>query len=308
MQLENLTFGLEIEMTGVGRQEAINLMREGIAEHLNIKSINSNKVTTIDNRIWKIVRDSSITPMIPVSKITHNEYMTIDDFVAAEEMIKTAYIEFVSPKCTIEDWPILRSILKKFRDNGAKVNSSCGIHIHVDATNITVNYLLRFWYVVMVYEPILYKILNIHKQRAQKYCMPMEPNIKRMIQFKTREHLGSVRYDDLKKIWRMQDLSRARYHGFNLENIFASVDKCTVEFRYFNSTLHAGKIRSYLYLIFSLMERAEKMTCIQDVKYRSYNKPNLYQLEKWLYYIGLTDDPNVYKHLKKGFLEKDYFG
>ena len=45
-----------------------------------------------------------------------------------------------------------------------------------------------------------------------------------------------------------------RYHGLNLNNIWRSIG--TVELRYFNSTLHAGKVKSYIQLCLALSAKA----------------------------------------------------
>lgn len=307
MKLEELIFGLEIEMTGLSRKEAISLLHEALSEHLEIKNIINNKITTIDDRIWKIVRDSSITPMINISKITTNNYLTINDFVLAEDLIKTAYIEFVTPKCTLKDWPIIRGILKKFRDNGAKVNDSCGIHIHVDATHYDGAYIHKLCYVVMSYEPLIYKILDVNASRKNKYCIPMSSFFKRYIRNTARERMGEVTLSELKPIWNSPFMENPRYHGLNLDNVINPDLKCTVEFRYFNSTLHAGKIRSYLYLVFALLNKAQTINKIPDVIFRSYRKPNLTQLEKWLFFMGLTEDSNVCTHLLNGYVISGYF-
>lgn len=58
--------------------------------------------------------------------------------------------------------------------------------------------------------------------------------------------------------------NRTRYHGVNLHSYFS---KGTVEFRLFNSTLHAGKIKAYIQ--FCLAVSAWAITSQEKVVFRS---------------------------------------
>lgn len=307
MQLEDLVFGIEIEMTGVSRAAAIRLLKEALLEHRIVKYVNNNKITTLDNRIWKIVNDTSITPVVSISQITDRNYLTREDIRIVDQLIKSATIELVTPKCTLKDWHIIRTILKKFRNNGARVNESCGIHIHVDATHYDGAFLHKLSYVVMSYEPIIYEILGTHRNRKFRYCLPMNRFFKSYINMEAKGRMGRVTLEALKNIWRSPHMEAHRYHGLNLENVLNPDDKCTVEFRYFNSTLHAGKIRSYLYLVAALLNKAHSIKAISDVRFRSYRNPTEAQLEKWLSFMGLTEDTNVYNHLFNGYTMINYF-
>jgi len=46
---------------------------------------------------------------------------------------------------------------------------------------------------------------------------------------------------------------QTRYHGLNLNSLFY---RGTIEFRYFNGTLHAGEIRAYALFVLAMAERA----------------------------------------------------
>lgn len=45
----------------------------------------------------------------------------------------------------------------------------------------------------------------------------------------------------------------SRYHGLNLHSVFS---KGTIEFRMFNSTLHAGEVKSYIQLCLAISHQA----------------------------------------------------
>jgi len=61
-----------------------------------------------------------------------------------------------------------------------------------------------------------------------------------------------------------QHYNRTRYHGVNLHSYFS---KGTVEFRLFNSTLHAGKIKAYIQ--FCLAISAWAITSQEKIVFRS---------------------------------------
>ena len=71
-----------------------------------------------DDRQWKIVSDSSIRPESGRDTRPNQNYR----------------VEFVSPICVYPDIETIQEIIRSLRAGGAKVNDSCGIHVHVDAS------------------------------------------------------------------------------------------------------------------------------------------------------------------------------
>ena len=65
--------------------------------------------------------------------------------------------------------------------------------------------------------------------------------------------------DQLNRIWygyhnsRPQHYDGTRYHGVNLHNVWY---RGTVEFRWFEATLHAGKVKSYIQLVLAVATKA----------------------------------------------------
>lgn len=308
MDIIDLNFGLEIELTGLSREEAISLLQEALSQHLAIERVRSNKITTIDGRVWKIVSDNSITPMIPISKITSSSYLSHSDVDLAEKLLRTAYIEFVSPICTLRDWEVIRTILRTFRANGGKTNESCGLHIHVDGAYLSGAYLMKLMYVNMCYENIIYKVLGVHPNRKKDYCKAMNPQLKRGVRRHIQYDVNMVTKAEVERLWKdsLGDY-RTRYYGLNLDNLLNTKRIHTIEFRYFNSTLHAGKIRSYLYLIHALLSKADIVKNRRSLFGRSYQTPTISQFKTWLVYMGLDTDPNVYTHLINGFQNENYY-
>ena len=125
--MRTLHFGIEMEMTGITRAQAANLMGAffgtGRGTH---KGGTYDTYTASDDkgRTWKAMSDSSIWAQRKVGgqiEGATNEYRT----------------EVVSPILSYDDIPKLQELVRTMRKAGAMVNSSCGIHIHVGAEQFT---------------------------------------------------------------------------------------------------------------------------------------------------------------------------
>ena len=75
-----------------------------------------------EDKVWKIVYDSSIRPVRPErSRYPEDEYK----------------VEMNSPKLEYSEMGKLQEVVRTLRRAGAVVNSSCGMHVHVDASRHT---------------------------------------------------------------------------------------------------------------------------------------------------------------------------
>lgn len=104
--MKNQTFGIEVETTGLGRRgtaEAIAAYFGTTARYIG--SHLSNWVIPMpDGRKWTVESDGSVTD---------------------------PSAEVVSPVCRWEDIEMVQEVIRHIREAGAKVDSTCGIHIHV---------------------------------------------------------------------------------------------------------------------------------------------------------------------------------
>lgn len=114
------------------------------------------------------MRDSSIRG----EKKSGNRYIHTDD---------QAYrCEFVTPVLTYEDIPHLQGAIRAIRNAGGKVNSTCGIHIHVDAANHNRQSLKNLISIMYSKEDMLFKALQVNENRAQQWCQKVqEPMLKK---------------------------------------------------------------------------------------------------------------------------------
>ncbi|NBH99650.1 hypothetical protein D7Y41_31840 [Anaerotruncus sp. 1XD22-93] len=256
--LKNQLFGVEVEMTGITREKAASI----IAEVLGTTSSQPNNTcyktrTIVDQaaRKWKVMRDSSIT-----SIRNDSSNAPLDEYK----------VEFVTPPLNYQDIELLQNIIRKLRENGAKSHRSCGIHIHVDGSNHNPCSLRRLVNFMTSRQNLIYEALEIHT-REHNWCQKLNSSL--ITEMKKNKVLSKEKAE---QIWyssandgytggvNHEHYNRTRYHGVNLHSYFS---KNTVEFRLFNSTLHAGKIKAYIQ--FCLAVSAWAITSQEKVVFRS---------------------------------------
>lgn len=88
----------------------------------------------------------------------------------------------------------------------------------------------------------------------------------------------------------------SRYHCLNLHSVF---QKETIEFRLFNSTTHAGKVKAYIQFCLAISGQALNQTCAATRKTTSTNEK--YTFRTWLLRLGMIGDE--FKTARKFLLE-----
>ena len=256
--LKNQLFGVEVEMTGITREKAARLVAGVLGTTPSHPESNCYHTRTIADqaaRKWKIMRDSSITPI------------RNDD---TSEPLDEYRVEFVTPPLNYSDIELLQNIIRKLRENGAKAHSSCGIHIHVDGANHTAVSLRRLVNFMTARQDLIYEALQIG-DRESSWCHKLNKTLldamkkdKNLTKEKAEEVWYSRANDGYCGGIDHQHYNATRYHGVNLHSFFT---KGTVEFRLFNSTLHAGKIKAYIQ--FCLAVSAWAITSQEKIVFRS---------------------------------------
>jgi hypothetical protein len=256
--LKNQLFGVEVEMTGITREKAARLVAGVLGTTPSHPESNCYHTRTIADqaaRKWKIMRDSSITPI------------RNDDTI---EPLDEYRVEFVTPPLNYSDIGLLQNIIRKLRENGAKAHSSCGIHIHVDGANHTAVSLRRLVNFMTARQDLIYEALQIG-DRESNWCHKLNKTLldamkkdKNLTKEKAEEIWYSRANDGYCGGIDHQHYNSTRYHGVNLHSFFT---KGTVEFRLFNSTLHAGKIKAYIQ--FCLAVSAWAITSQEKIVFRS---------------------------------------
>jgi hypothetical protein len=158
--------------------------------------------------------------------------------------------EVVSPILKYDDIELIQEILRSLRKKGAKTNSTCGIHIHVDGANHNPKSLKNVLNFMCSRQDLIYEALDVLSGR-ESYCKKMCPGLLKKI--KATKDLDDA---SIEKLWyskanngyyggngRHAHYNDTRYQCLNLHSYFY---RGTVEFRLFNSTTHAGVLKSYI--------------------------------------------------------------
>jgi hypothetical protein len=229
MLLKEQNFGVEIELIGITRENAAAI----IACYFGTASWNAAGVfgysawaaTDRKGRTWKCVSDGSLND-------------------------RSGGCEVVTPILQYEDIEDLQKIVRLLRENGAKADSSCGIHVHVDASRHTVDSLQRLMNFAVGRQDLFYEALNISSYRSGRFCKKMNKNLLTAMKHdnvRTKDSVERIWYSSLNDGYtgtnNRAHYNVTRYHGINLHAFFT---KGTVEFRLFNGTTHAGKIKAYI--------------------------------------------------------------
>ena len=233
----NRNFGIEIE--------AYNCTRERLARELNAAGIRVqvegyNHTDHADH--WKLVTDSSLSgndTFELVSPILHGEQ-------GIEELEKVCW---VLDLCN------------------AKVNDSCGLHVHMDAAEFD----LQTWKNLIITYKRLEKVIDNfmpQSRRDNRYCQALttisETTINRA------SHIGELRaafdYD--------------RYHKINLE---AYVRHRTVEFRQHGGSTNFTKMSAWIHFLakmitFAKQGKVKNNTTLQNIPFLTESEKLYFRL------------------------------
>lgn len=290
--LKEQFFGIEIEMTGITRKEAARRL----GEHLGTTPVyiggvyGTHEVTDGEGKVWKLMYDSSIRALKKTGA-TYTKTLDIE-----------YKVELVSPKLEYNEIPKLQEIVRQLRQEGATTTDTCGIHIHVDGKNHNPQSIKNCLSIMYSKEDLLYKALQVRYER-QTFCQKTNQRI--LDEVRKVKKLDTA---TLKKIWYQttsdneatscanQHYHDSRYHVFNLHPFFS---KGTVEFRLFNSTLHAGEVKAFVHLALAISAQGITQKSAQAKKTASDNEK--FTFRTWLLRLGLNGEEfkNTRMHLLK---------
>lgn len=270
-------FGIEVEFTGITRRKAAEALEKvlgGSVEHVGTV-YDTYRVRALDGRDWKVMRDASLT----CEKKVGGEVRCASDLYSCE--LVTPVLKYS------EDIEKLQEVIRAIRKAGGFTNSTCGIHIHLDGADHTLRSIRNFLNIVYARQDLIYRALNFKIERM-RYCGKIETGFMKRLQArnpKTMKELEDVWYEGYFES-RERHYHSSRYHFINLHSFFHGHH--TVELRGFNSTLHAGEVRSYIVFALALNDMALSQ------KNASTRKPQIenekFAMRTWLNRMGLVGD------------------
>lgn len=278
--IKDQAFGMELEFNGITRRAAA----QAIAQVINGNSTyaytggvyNKCEVTDSTGRKWSIVRDASVSSN------------------GGEAC------EFVTPKCNYEDIETVQECVRALRRAGAKVDASCGLHIHIDGANHTPQSLKNLLFTFRAKEDLIFKAVGTQTSRLARWCKPIDDQLIHNI-----KQMRTVDDSNLRRTWydtysdyrgEDQHYHGSRYHALNLHSLWY---RGTVEFRLFEATLHAGEVRTYITLCLAMSAAAiNAKRASADILDNGNDK---YAMRCWLLRLGFIGEEfeNCRKHLLK---------
>lgn len=285
LDFKNQTFGMELEFTGISREHAARVVQRTLTGDFTYRyrggAYRVCAAYDLDGREWKVESDSSINTE------------------GGDQC------EFVTPICVYDDIPTIQEIVRQLRHAGAKVNSSCGIHVHVGASNHNARTLRNLIYIFRAKEDLIFRAVGTRTSRLGRWCRPIDDDLIETVRKIPSRALDSGAMADA---WygtyapferRDAHYNTSRYHALNLHAVWT---KGTVEFRLFEATLHAGEIRAYINLALAInamaINASRASATVTATKLDDYHT-----MRCFLVHLGFNGDDwkNVRMHLLKNF-------
>jgi hypothetical protein len=235
--MKTLRFGIEIETADIRRSAAIRVIQGVAGGRVRHEGgyLDRWTVEMADGRKWAVCSDSSIR-------------------------CRFGGCEVVSPVLKYEDIEQMQEIVRALRRAGARVTTSSGIHVHVDQSTLTVKAVCNLVKIWNRQEKIISAALANGHRRT--WCREQNSNglLRRILNKKPKswDKLGECYYNS-RNVHGRGHYDGARYKMLNLHNIWSRpAGRRTVEFRCFNSTLHAGKVKAYVQFVLAMVAKAKR--------------------------------------------------
>lgn len=232
-------------MTGLTRQQAAKAVARLFgteARHMR-GSYDPWEVPDREGKTWRFVYDSSIKAF----GREDGRLRATDDGLY--------HVEMNSPKLEYSEMDKLQEVVRTLRRAGAVVNESCGMHVHVDVSRHTPQSLKNALSIMYSKEDILFKALKVNENRVERWCKKVrEPMLEKIRKLPT-----GTTMDSLKQEWygggdgSYEHYNWTRYYALNLHSVFY---RGTLEWRCFESNLHAGKVRANITLALAISAQA----------------------------------------------------
>ena len=265
-----MTYGVELEYTGAARSK----VAKAIADELGATAryvgnhLDNWAVEMADGRKWQVESDASVTG----SRGGGGG-------------------EVVTPILTYADMPLLQRMVRAMREAGARVDGSCGGHVHVGAKDMTARQLQSLVKVFYRQEELILKAAGVRPLRLSWYTRRQsERFVEKVAAMRqpTMDALADAYYEGTGGRW--QHYSDARYRTLNLHNLWNG-NKHTVEFRFFEGTLHAGEVRANVLLALTLVAYAMDAKCAGGGNRREFRETSgKYDLRVLLLRLGWIGD------------------
>lgn len=266
MTKKNLRFGIEIELVGLTIARAAVAVAGALNSSVSHTGGYYRKQTVrqADGRSWTVMSDASVSNGC----------------------------EVVSPILTYSDIETVQNIVRALRSAGGRTHHSCGIHIHIDGERFKMDpqSIRRLALNMNKDEDLYFAALATCPSRRAQWCKPVSQRFLDAIKSYKGKRLGEIERrwytsQGFNATARSQHYNGSRYHALNLHSLFF---RGTVEFRWFETSLHAGVVKSFIQLTLAIAAKALDSKRATTAK-RAYDPTNAkYDIHHLLHSLGLT--------------------
>ena len=269
------TFGCELEYEGISQATAAKVVADATGGTARYEGTHlSNWVVTMpDGRRWQVVSDGSLN----------------------------GGAEVVTPILHTSDLETLQKVVRELRHHGAKANARTGLHVHVGAADFTptqVKNLVRTFY---KQEKLILKAAGTLPNRITRYTREVDHGFVERIC-----RMATPTMQKINEAWfgrynpNPYHYDEHRYRALNLNNLWDS--KGTVEFRYHEQSLNAGKIRAAVLIDLLMVLKAKNAKTASAKNPRPYSETSAkYDFRVFLLRLGAIGEyfKNPRKHWMK---------
>lgn len=276
--MKSLTFGTELEYTGITRPvaaKAIQSVIGGTIAHRPDLGYDTWQIKSPDGRIWKAISDGSLGA--------------------------GGGCEVVTPILRWEDMETLQEVVRSLRKAGAKATSETSQHIHIGAQGFSPAQIANFAKIFYKQEELILKSLGTWEHRLGHYAKRTDRNfIDRLSATRqiTNESLNRAWFGALNM--HPSHYESHRYRDLNLNNIWRTG---TIEVRAANGSTHAGEIKANIILCLAIAAKALTAKSTSSKNRREYDTRSAkYDMRVFLVCgLGLNGDEfkNTRQHLLK---------
>ena len=238
-------FGVEIEMTGITRKKAAEVIQHVLDGKLYRRSSSKGRdhyqVIDGQERKWRIMFDKSMT------RCDENYEVTEDEDYG---------VELCTPVLKYEDIPVLQEIADALEQAGAVTGSEfrAGFHIHISGDDLTPQQVTNLVNIFSSKENYFWQALNVADCR-EPYCQRINRDFVQELNEKKPQTMDGIaelwyKHSDSKY---KSDRYKSRYRFLNLHSLFQSGH---YEIRGCNGTLDREEIHAYLSLFLGVNNSA----------------------------------------------------
>ena len=145
----------------------------------------------------------------------------------------------------------IRDLSDWAKEHAATVNSSCGLHIHFDSTDLTYRQVTHIAIVYKEFEPYLKSMMPPSRQDS-RWCKEFPLSIDDLLRVDSEEDLIDIYYESMDSVPSADKYNDARYCGFNIHSRYFHG---SLEFRLHSGTTNFTKIRNWIRILNAIIEK-----------------------------------------------------